>query len=112
MLLKPEAAGRQIIYHSFLYYGLDINEIKDAEFDKLCVFAADNWDALSDDMKKKLGSAEKLRASGYHCLMSQQDLYAAAEKLRRPILIPPNHLNAFIKKPGHLMPVSVRCFLR
>lgn len=110
--LTPNVAARQVIYHSFLYYGLDQNEIKDTEFDKLCQYVADNWEQLSDDNKLKLGSAEKIRASGYHIKMSQQDLYGAAHMLGRPILIPPNHFHSFAKKEGHLMPVSVRCFLR
>lgn len=111
--MTPDLAARRVVVHSFLYYGLDTSLIEDSEFDNLCKIAADGWDQLDPARKKQLGSAAKIRTSGYHCKISRLGI-SVARSLLGPgvkILLPQPWFHRFyhdFEKP-FLMPVSTKC---
>jgi hypothetical protein len=68
--ISLDLAARRVVMASMAYYGLDESLISDEEFDALCHRCADHWDDLSRQRKFALGSAEKIRTSGYHVRVS------------------------------------------
>ncbi len=69
-LISLDLAARRVVMASMLYYGLDVSMMSDGEFDALCKRLSDNWKDLSPQRRFALGSAEKIRASGYHVRVS------------------------------------------
>ena len=76
----PDCAARWVIMLSHLYYDRDVSLVDDAEFDRLCAFAADRWDEVSSIRQWQLESPEAIRASGFHIKITQLGV-AAAERL-------------------------------
>lgn len=79
--LDLDYAARQVIMASMAYYGLDEAILDDGLFDKLCVQCADHWQALTPQRKFALGSAEKIRTTGYHVRVSSLAESATASRL-------------------------------
>jgi hypothetical protein len=73
-------ACRRITMCSILYYGFSANSpLSDGEFDAMCQYVADNWSKLEPVWKWKLGSAEAIRASGFHIRCSWRDYYGTLD---------------------------------
>lgn len=77
--------ARQVIMASWLYYEKDISLISDAEFDALCKEVATElewFDAMGeceiDPVRRlQLGTAEDLKASGFHIKVTQLSVAGA-----------------------------------
>lgn len=104
--------ARQIIMASWLYYEKNISIISDAEFDALCQEVADDleWfemmgESEIDPVRRiQLGSADQLRASGFHIKVTQLSIYAAcswfkSKNRRRKPIIPVVDLKDFKEDP-------------
>lgn len=50
---------------SLLYYGADQSYMTDADYDKMALEIAENWNQLSDFRKWQLISPENIKASGF-----------------------------------------------
>jgi len=61
-----DLCARQIVVASLLYYRHDQSFITDGEFDKMCRRVSQGWTNLSPLRKLMLGSADAIRASGFH----------------------------------------------
>ncbi|WP_316207347.1 DNA ligase LigA-related protein [Bradyrhizobium sp. SZCCHNR3118] len=61
-----DLCARQIVIASLLYYRHDQSFMSDGEFDKMCQRVSKEWSKLSPLRKFMLGSAEAIRASGFH----------------------------------------------
>lgn len=75
--LPPDYVARKVIINAFLYYVLDAPVIPDSEYDRFANYVADHWDELHPDRKWALGSAEQIRATGYHIKFSSLAVGAA-----------------------------------
>lgn len=75
--LAADLAARQCVMASMLYYGLDINIIPDAEYDRLSKLVASHWDKLTPMRQWMVGKREEIAASGFQCKVTVQAANAA-----------------------------------
>lgn len=69
-MIPLDLAARRVVMASMAYYGLDETLMSDGEFDELSNYCADNWKDLSPQRRFALGSADKIRTSGFHVRVS------------------------------------------
>lgn len=74
---NPDQAARWLIMSAYLYYERNCNVLSDGDYDKLSNFVADHWSELTPQLQWQLGSAEDVRATGSHILITQQGESAA-----------------------------------
>jgi hypothetical protein len=77
--ISLEAMCRKITLCSILYYGLNATSpLTDSEYDEMSNHIADHWDELPEVWQWKMGSAEDIRATGFHIKCSLLDLDGTA----------------------------------
>ena len=64
--MTPDLKARKIVVASILYYSFNESMMADEKFDKLCVEVVEEWDQLPPLRQWQLGSAEEIKASGFH----------------------------------------------
>ena len=62
---------------AYLYYRCDSPAISDGEYDKLSLYVAKHWDALTEQLQWQLGDADAIRATGMGILITQMGQDAA-----------------------------------
>ena len=109
--MTPDHAGIHVIRASMAYYGLDEGIVTDGEFDRLCNFVADHWDDLHPDRKYALGTAAKIRTSGFHVRVSTIAEHSCIRKLTelglmRGRIVTHQGTRRFSKVIGHWLPCT------
>lgn len=79
---------------AFLYYGCSSSVMSDSEYDVLSEAVAARWSSLTPFFKETLESAEAIRASGHHILISSATYHGALAWYEHvfgdsPAVIPP-----------------------
>lgn len=78
-----DLAARRVAMASMAYYALDEALLSDGEFDELANLCADRWKDLTPERRFVLGSAEKIRTSGFHVRITTAALWGTVSWLER-----------------------------